>query len=264
MAFLECRFFSESLRLSCAMNVILPQATQAQIGMKGKVRGKKHPVLWLLHGMSDDYTIWARRTSIERYAAEMGLAVIMPSVNLSWYQDMASGPAYGTFLREELPAIAQSFFPLSAARRDNFVAGLSMGGYGAFLLALSQPGRFAAAASLSGALDAAAIAAKRVKLDTHSHHVFHSAFGDIRKIPGSSADLFALAKKRIRAGAKLPALYACCGTADHLLSDNRAFVAHAKKIGLPLDYEEHVGPGHSWDYWDRQIQRVLEWLPLRR
>jgi len=116
MAFLECRFFSEVLGLSCSMNVILPQATTGQIGMKGQVRAKKHPVLWRLHGMSDDHTTWARRTSIERYAAEKGLAVIMPAANLSWYQDMASGPRYGTFLKEELPAIAQSFFPISAAR----------------------------------------------------------------------------------------------------------------------------------------------------
>lgn len=246
------------------MNVILPQATQGQIGMTGKVRAKKHPVLWLLHGMSDDHTIWARRTSIERYVAETGLAVIMPAANLSWYQNMVTGPAYGTFLREELPAIAQSFFPLSTARRDNFVAGLSMGGYGAFLLALSQPERFAAAASLSGALDAAGMAAERAANDIHVRQVFQSAFGDLEKIAGNSADLFATAKKLVKSGVKPPALYSCCGTEDFLLPGNRSFAAHAKKIGLPLEYEEHVGPGHSWDYWDRQIQRVLEWLPLRR
>ena len=245
------------------MNVILPQATQGQIGMKGRVRTKKHPVLWLLHGMSDDHTIWARRTSIERYVANLGVAVIMPDANLSWYQNMATGPAYGTFLREELPAIAQSFFPISAARKDNFVAGLSMGGYGAFLLALSQPERFAAAASLSGALDAEGIATDRADYAPF-RRVFQSAFGEIGKIPGGSSDLFALSRKLLRAGTRPPALYACCGSEDHLLNGNRRFVAHAKKIGLPLAYEEHVGPGHNWDYWDQQIQRVLEWLPLRR
>lgn len=261
MAFLECRFFSEVLGLSCAMNVILPQATSGQIGMKGTVRAKKHPVLWLLHGMSDDHTIWARRTSIERYASEAGLAVIMPAANLSWYQNMASGPAYGTFLREELPVIARAFFPLSSDRRDNFVAGLSMGGYGAFLLALSQPERFAAAASLSGALDVAGIAGGR---DARFRQVMTSAFGPAETIAGGPSDLLALSKKLARSGVRIPALYACCGTADGLLPCNRLFAAHAKKTKLPLLYEEHEGPGHSWDYWDRQIQRVLEWLPLRR
>lgn len=263
MAFLECRFFSESLQLSCSMNVILPQATRAQIGMAGRVRGKKHPVLWLLHGMSDDHTIWARRTSIERYAATTGLAVIMPAVNLSWYQNMASGPQYATFLHEELPALAQSFFPLSTARRDQFVAGLSMGGYGAFLWALTQPERFAAAASLSGALDVAGLRPLRSEGNTHYRNVLDSAFGAGTSLHNSKADLFALSKKLIRSGVTPPALFACCGTQDSLLAGNRLFAAHADKIGLPLKYEEHEGAEHEWGYWDRQIQQVLEWLPLR-
>lgn len=259
MAFLECRFFSESLGLSCEMNVILPQATSGQIGMKGKVRAKKHPTLWLLHGMSDDHTIWARRTSIERYAAAKGLAVIMPAANLSWYQDMASGPAYGKFFREELPAIAQSFFPLSDRREDNFVAGLSMGGYGAFLLALSQPERFAAAASLSGALDVAGIVQER---DDRFRIVMRAVFGDPEAIQGSGSDLFSLVSRKAEAGVQLPSLYACCGGADHLVRDSRRFVDQAKKLGLPIVYEEHPGRAHTWDYWDDQIQSVLDWLPL--
>jgi len=261
MAFLECRFFSEALGLSCSMNVVLPQATSGQIGMKGAVLAKKHPVLWLLHGMSDDHSIWARRTSIERYASEAGLAVVMPAANLSWYQNMVSGPAYGTFLREELPSIAQSFFPLSNARRDNFVAGLSMGGYGSFLLALSQPSRFAAAASLSGALDVAGIAGGR---DARFRKVMTAAFGPADKIAGGPSDLFFLSKQLLRSGIKVPALCACCGTEDHLLAGNRLFAAHAKKINLPFLYEEHDGPGHTWDYWDRQIKRVIDWLPLTK
>src|SRR5690606_35149889 len=116
---------------------------------------KKHPVLYLLHGLSDDDTIWLRRTSIERYVAGLGLAVVMPNVHRSFYADMAYGGQYWTFLTEELPRVAGDFFPLSDAREDNYVAGLSMGGYGAFKWALSYPERFAAAGSLSGVLDLA-------------------------------------------------------------------------------------------------------------
>lgn len=261
MAFLECRFFSESLGLSSTMNVILPQATTKQIGMKGHVRAKKHPVLWLLHGMSDDHTIWGRRTSIERYASEKGLAVIMPAAGLSWYQDMAAGPKYGVFFKEELPAIAQSFFPISTARKDNFVAGLSMGGYGALLIALSQPERFAAAASLSGALDVANFADSS---DEHRRTVMRGVFGDCFKVAGGKSDIFALLRKLVRSGVRIPALYACCGSEDYLLPGNRRFAGHAKRLKVPLLYEEHEGPGHSWDYWDQQIQHVMEWLPLSR
>lgn len=260
MAFLECHFFSESLGLSCSMNVILPQATRGQIGMKGSVRAKKHPVLWLLHGMSDDHTIWSRRTSIERYAADKGLAVIMPAANLSWYRNMAAGPAYDTFLGDELPAIARSFFPLSEDPADNFVAGLSMGGYGAFHLALTRPQNYAAAASLSGALDVARHAGAG---DKHWQTVMKSVFGNPKKLRDTDADLLHLATELVRSKNPRPLLYACCGKDDFLLDGNRHFVAHAKKIKLPVLYEEHTGFAHSWDYWDRQIAYILDWLPIR-
>jgi len=254
MAFINCDFSSEVLGMSCSINVVLPQVS-------GSAKPKKFPTLWLLHGRSDDHTMWMRRTSIERYATAAGLAVVMPSGGLSWYQDMASGPAYQTYLREELPRIAQSFFPLSTARRDNFVAGLSMGGYGAFLLALTQPERFAAAASLSGALDMASNVAGK---DESWMSQIRAAYGDPAKIKGGSGDLFALAKKLAKSTGPKPALYACCGSADFLLHNNHAFVAHAKKIGLPLAYEEHPGASHEWGYWDQQIQRVIEWLPINK
>src|SRR5690625_3617308 len=70
------------------MTVILPEQTQSQIGMKNKKVSDKHPTLYLLHGFSDDHTIWTRRTSIERYVSEMGLAVVMPNVHHSFYTDM--------------------------------------------------------------------------------------------------------------------------------------------------------------------------------
>ena len=125
MALIQCDFFSESLGFSTSMNVILPQPAR-----------ERYRVLYLLHGMSDDHTIWCRRTSIERYVDPLGLAVVMPAVHRGYYTDMAAGYRYWTFISEELPALARSFFPLSHKREDTFVAGLSMGGYGAFKLAL--------------------------------------------------------------------------------------------------------------------------------
>src|SRR5215207_6612200 len=153
MAHLRCDFFSVALILSTTMTVILPQETSTQIGMASRHRQGLPPVLYLLHGLSDDDTIWLRRTSIERYVAPLGLAVVMPQVHRSFYTDEAVGGRYWTFLSEELPALVYSFFRLSDRREDTFVAGLSMGGYGALKWALRDPQRFAAASSLSGALD---------------------------------------------------------------------------------------------------------------
>ena len=156
MALIKCDFYSDALGLSTSMHVILPQQTHTQIGMENVTGTGLHPTLYLLHGMSDDDSIWLRRTSIERYVASLGIAVVMPQVHRSFYTDMAEGGQYWTFISEELPKLARSFFPLSPKREDNFVAGLSMGGYGAFKLALRKPDQYAAAASLSGALDMAA------------------------------------------------------------------------------------------------------------
>ena len=98
MAYITCHFFSEVLSVSTSMTVILPERTTSQIGQKNVRSKDKVPVLYLLHGFSDDHTIWTRRTSIERYAAEYGIAVVMPQVDHSFYSDMKYGRKYWTFL----------------------------------------------------------------------------------------------------------------------------------------------------------------------
>src|SRR5690625_2816006 len=103
MALIRCDFFSEVLKLSTSMTVILPENNKSQIGMENKAFNNKHQTLFLLHGLSDDHTIWTRRTSIERYVASLGLAVVMPQVDHSFYTDMEYGKQYWTFLTEELP-----------------------------------------------------------------------------------------------------------------------------------------------------------------
>lgn len=258
MALLHCNFFSETLGVSTSMDVILPQATLSQIGMRGATRAGLHPTLYLLHGLSDDHTIWQRRTSIERYVAALGLAVVMPGVQRSFYTDMHKGYRYWTFISEEIPALARSFFPLSPRREDNFVAGLSMGGYGAFKLALRCPGRFAAAASLSGALDMA------TRIEDPARDPIEDIpliFGDPPVLRDTENDLFECARRAVAAGATLPRLYQWCGTEDYLHADNVRFRDHALGLGLDLTYEESPG-AHEWACWDRAIQNVIAWLPL--
>jgi putative tributyrin esterase len=131
MVHLRCDFFSEALSLSTSMTVVLPQRTSTQIGMAGSASADPPPVLYLLHGLSDDDTTWIRRTSIERYAAPLGLGVVMPQVHRSFYTDEAYGGRYWTFLSEELPDLVGSLFRVSDRPEETFVAGLSMGGYGA-------------------------------------------------------------------------------------------------------------------------------------
>lgn len=257
LALITCNFFSETLGLSTSMTVILPQQTSSQIGMNNRSSQKLHKTLYLLHGLSDDDTIWLRRTSIERYVAELGIAVVMPNVHQSFYTDMEYGNKYWTFLSEELPAVARSFFPLSDARDHNYVAGLSMGGYGAFKWALRHPDRFAAAGSLSGALHMADHV-KHVEMPAMKQ-LFHRIYGD-KDIKGSQEDLLQLVADHVQRGTNTPLLYQCCGTEDFLYRDNIAFRDACKQADYPLTYVE--GPGsHEWGYWDTHIQHFLKWLP---
>jgi putative tributyrin esterase len=253
VALLRCDFFSEVLEVGTSMTVLLPQRAEGQIGVETVAGGGRDgfPVLYLLHGLSDDSTAWTRNTSIERYAASLGLAVVMPQVGRSFYADEVGGGRYWSFLSQELPGVVESFFGVSTRREDTFVAGLSMGGYGALKWALHQPERFAAAASLSGALDVVDLSPRRSEL-------FERVFAGP---PGPDDDLFALL-----AGAEidtLPSLYVGCGTEDELMRGNVRFVDAARADGVDVHVDFRPGE-HEWGLWDVVVRDVLAWLPLAR
>jgi putative tributyrin esterase len=257
MALIRCDFFSEALELGTSMTVLLPQPGAGQIGVDGRASDAPPPVLYLLHGLTDDDTAWTRYTSIERYAAAAGLAVVMPQVHRSFYADETYGLKFWTFLSEELPRVTEGFFRISTRREDTFVAGLSMGGYGAMKWALRRPERFAAAATLSGALDAAYL--QEFDLRPHMRALTRRVFAD-RVIQGSDEDLLHLVATADRAA--LPRLMLRCGTEDHLRAQNERFAAACASHGIALD--AGFGPGaHEWSYWDREIQTVIDWLQVR-
>jgi putative tributyrin esterase len=255
MARLRVDFFSDALELGTAMTVLLPQRTTTQIGLDTAVSAGPPPVLYLLHGLSDDDTAWSRWTSVERYAADLSLAVVMPQVHRSFYTDEAYGGRFWIFLSEELPGIVGQFFQVSQRREDTFVAGLSMGGYGAFKWALRRPDRFAAAASLSGALD---VATRLYQPPRSEDPLMWDRILGGRPVSDTPDDLFYL----LANVEQPPPLYLCCGTDDVVYEDNVRFADACRQRGVPL--ETQLGPGaHEWAYWDAKIQDVLAWLPLR-
>lgn len=255
MALLHLNFHSDVLGMAMQADVILPQKCSSLIGMQTS-ESEQYKTLWLLHGLSDDNTIWQRRTSIERYAAEKGLAVVMVNADRSWYCDMKYGGRYFTYLTEELPRLCRSFFRgMSPRREDNLIAGLSMGGYGALKCALTYPDRYAAAASLSGAVDVAAYVEGKAERD---EPYWYSILGDFDKVRGSQNDLFALAENCAKGDVK-PRLFLWCGSEDYLLASNRRLKAHLDSLSLDNDYSESEG-NHSWKWWDLHVQRALDFL----
>ena len=249
-------FFSDALGMCVNADVIIPQKSSSLIGMNTE-RGETYKTLYLLHGLSDDHTIWQRRTSIERYVADKNLAVVMPNAHRSFYTDMKQGGAYMTYITKELPEICRSFFKgMSDKREDNFVAGLSMGGYGALNMGLANPDGFAGIAALSPAIDMY----RRTKNSSGQWKVFfESIFGDPEEIPNSINSIEYLAHKAKDEGKKLPAIYMWCGTEDGLLSESREAKAMLEELGYPLNYNESAGD-HSWFYWDREIQKAIDYF----
>ncbi len=259
MALLQVDFFSEVLGMCTQMSVILPQRTSRQIGMTGTVREGKYPAVFLLHGMTDDHTTWCRRTSIERYVSELGIAVIMPEVQLGWYTDTKYGMCYQTFLCRELPGICREFFPnISDKKEDILAAGVSMGGYGAWKAALDGSENFGAGAALSGALDLAASLERHRQEEPEEQAFWNGIFGSGESVRGSDNDLWELAAERKATEKEMPRLYAWCGRQDFLYEDNLHTWEHMKELGIEVTVKESEG-SHTWDCWDEQIQDVLKW-----
>jgi len=210
------------------------------------------PVLYLLHGLSDDHTTWVRRTSIERYVAGMPLIVVMPDCERGWYTNSVDLPtfAFETFVIDDLIGFVDGTFPTKPSRDGRAIAGLSMGGYGAFKLALKHPDLFCAAASLSGALRIG----ERFNVNEDRDREMRLIFGE--QIP-ESEDVPKLVETVDRD--IMPALWIDCGTEDFLIDQNRAMHKHLENLGIPHHYSERPGE-HGWAHWDAVIQEALGFI----
>jgi S-formylglutathione hydrolase FrmB len=232
---LTYRYRSEALQKNVQAEILHPDASMT---------GPFH-VMLLLHGLSDDQSIWMRRTSIERYLDGVPLIVVMPDGGRGWYTDAREGYAYETALAVELPSFIERMFHTALPWA---VSGLSMGGYGALKFALKYPERFASAVSHSGALGMGHFAGSR---DAEFDREVLRVFGPDPS--GGEDDLFALAS---RLSGEAPALRFDCGTDDFLLDSNRAFAAHLSELGVAHEFQEFPG-GHDWGYWDEHVREGI-------
>lgn len=266
MALINLQMFSRTLGMNVTVNVCFPEMSGFEL-MMGKPYAYQPEVtyqtLWLFHGGGGDASDWIRKTSIERYANDNKLIVICPSAYNSFYADMEHGGKYYTYLTEELPQTMKFLLPISDKREDNFVAGLSMGGYGALKWAMNRPDLFSHVGSFSGAVDMPNILKKNHLHDGVLDRDLLLAFGTVERVEHTSEDALYMAEQNMKNGVEMPRIYLTCGTEDFTYSFN----AHAKEvfeeIGADLTWDERPG-GHTWDYWDKAVVRYLEWLPLKK
>lgn len=212
------------------------------------------PVVLLLHGASDDGSGWLRFTAAERYAAEKNVVLVAPDARNSYYADMACGPQFFRFVTGELPAECARLFGLSRKREQNYVFGLSMGGYGALKCALTFPGQYAGCAAFSAAVrPETLVGSADWPLDAAAGQAIFGPGLARGRIPPES-DLFALAEA---AAAPLPRLYLACGEQDPLYPVNRELTGFLTQKNIPHTF--CAGPGaHEWAYWDGQLKHAMD------
>lgn len=270
MAFLQTDFQSFILKRSVAVNVILP-ADRMLPGEGNRWSGyenepdRRYKTLYLLHGLYGNCMDWVTNSRINEYASAHNLAVVMPSAENSFYVNLPlSNHDFDGYMGEELVEITRRMFPLSRKREDTFIAGLSMGGFGALRLGLKYADTFSHIAAFSSAL-----------------HIFEYAPGE----PGydmlcqedecmgnwteaalkdkNPAVALARLQEKMKAGqSEYPRIYMSCGTEDSLLDSNRRFRDRLTQAGVDLTYREEPGD-HEWEFWDRHVRYIIEnWLPV--
>ena len=260
MAQLKVDFMSKSLMRTVSINVILP-VDKVFLGKEEEVKPFK--TLYLLHGIFGNNSDWISGTRIQSWAQEKNIAVVMPSGENKFYiNNEYTCEKFSDFIGEELVEITRKMFHLSNKREDTFIAGLSMGGYGAIINGLKFNNTFGCIAGLSSALilDDVLSGDEGISAIMGGRQYYTGIFGDLSKLRGSDKDYEALAKE-LSNRENVPKMYLCCGTEDHLINANRKFRDLLLENNFDVTYVE--GPGeHNWYFWDEYILKVLEWLPL--
>ena len=253
------------------VTVLLPDRPRDETPREYYGEERRFKVLWLLHGTFGDNLDWLRRTNIDLYAAEKGLAVVMPAAlnsNYSNWSDFSLGYDMYDFLTEELMPLVQGWLPVSDRREDNFIAGLSMGGRGTVKFAANHPELFAAAAVLS----ASPVEYDRVlteELLAEGTGMFADRLRGMVANAGGK-DAFLASEENVwrildaKAGSgELPRMLFACGSDDELIvGDLRTFAEHAADIGLDAEFWIADGYRHEWRFWDLAIQRALDFFGL--
>ena len=255
MALLQVNYLSGALFRTVPLNVILPiDKIDYESGKYLKYDGRKFKTLYLLHGLLGNYTDWVSGTRIQRWAEERNLAVVMPSGDNSFYfKGKMPLNDYETFIGQELLEITRRMFPLSDKREDTFIAGLSMGGYGALRNGIVYSDNFSHVVGLSSAVHL---------FENMDRNLFDSQLFDDSEAAGKTnlnpkvafEDL--ISEKR-----QMPRFYLACGRQDDLMGVNEGFRDFLIEKGADVAWDEEDA-GHDWDFWDSQIKKVLDWLPL--
>lgn len=257
MAVMRLTFCSGKLRTSTDVHIVYPLKRNSFGDPEGRIpqytiSGEKYQVLWLIHGGGDNYANWVYYTRIVELAEMKNLIVVMPSMRD--FTSSRDDVDYFGYLTEELPAYIRRILPVSELREDNFIAGLSMGGYISYRAALNYPERYSHVGSLSSPLD--------IVEDYRVRHAGSKTLASADSLIGTDKDICALVEKNLREGKEMPRMFQACGTEDFTWDINEHMRDFFRSKNLDLTWKQGSGI-HNWVFWSEYITKLLDWLPLK-
>lgn len=263
---------------------------------------RRFPVVYYLHGLSGSETDWVSKGGIDAaadslfHAGTPEMIVVMPDGDDGWYTtwvhplfyrtcaDTVRNEAaqsycvayqrYDTYVARDVVEYVDAHYRTQADRTHRGVGGLSMGGYGAVMLALRFPDVFGAAASHSGVLSplysgthpfvspryAATVEEARPNSGPYFTRYLNYWGTDIER--WRAADPTTAAEEALRRRSRLPDIFIDCGIDDGFVDQNRAFHAELVRLGVRHDYMEWPG-AHTWRYWSTHVRESLAWMGRR-
>lgn len=282
--------FSPSLGVQKHLLVYLPPSYERR-------PKRRYPVAYYLHGVSATEADWLTNGEVDRVADSLveggmpELILVLVDGDDGWAANWASTPDYAGcladsttpwrsqttycvhssryedyMLRDVVPYVDREFRTIADGRHRG-LAGYSMGGYSAVVLALSHPDFFAAAASHSGTLSLLYAGPKPFAPPAHYETSSDSLRADRQLSPvfgGDTTGWFRrdpahLARRLHDSGHAFPALYFDVGTDDPNADQNRAFHWELTRLGVPHEYSEWPG-AHNWKYWRAHVAESLGWI----
>jgi len=254
-------------------STIMNRAVKYSIYLPPDYQGSErtYPVVYLLHGYTDDNTGWLQFGEVNRYADKAiqdglipPMIIVMPNGDSSFYINSYDGAEKyeDFFIKEFMPAIEKTY-RIKAQKRYRGVAGLSMGGYGTLIYSLKYPDLFAAAAPLSAAVfdDAAATSMPDNRWDA----TFGQLFG--RGLKGNARlndawnnnSILKIVEKKSSDDLKKVRYWIDCGDDDFLTKGNSLLHVALIDKGVPHEYRVRDG-AHNWTYWRTGIVDALAFI----
>lgn len=271
MAWLTIHFRSKTLGRPETIEALIPQGHG------------NYKVLYLLHGLGGNHSTWMKKSRLEDYAEHKNIAIIMPSGYNKCYVNNVNGKNYGDYIAKELPELCERWFSISKKAEDRYIAGNSMGGYGAIHAALTHPGVYAGAYSYSGFLD--------MKESFSNPNIFSTrpVFGEKENFDKMQFDLFEIIgqlstkkademgvfqEKSLKNGENKPFTHKktgktlnfvdnftkytiTCGESDPMITMSRQMIDALKNNNYNVD-SYIVNGAHDWDFWDTCIAKTIQ------